>query len=162
MVGLDPGFAQHMLDVELEAIQVKLDRAPGVRFNQFRAAFSDCAQTASFMPLARQVSISCSARSMRMRWASFMRFLVVETNARAKSAAMSLGGWAPDAYIRRDNSQFLSPMSSTVEHWRWMLQLSSIKSRTTLELTNLPLQLAKRIGRNPARQGLYGVNALEC
>jgi len=33
-VGHDSGFAQHVLGVELEAIQVKLDRAPGVRFDQ--------------------------------------------------------------------------------------------------------------------------------
>lgn len=118
MVGHDPGFTQRMLGVELEAIQVKFDHAPGVRFNQLRTSFRDCAQAASFVPQARQVSISCSARSMRMRRASFMRFLVVETNERAKPAAMSQGRWAPDAYNRRDNSQFLSAMSSTVEHWR--------------------------------------------
>ena len=33
-VGHDPGFAQHVLGVELEAIQVELDGAPRVRFDQ--------------------------------------------------------------------------------------------------------------------------------
>lgn len=51
------------------------------------------------MPLVRQVSMSLSARAMCTRSASFMRFLVVENNERAQSAAIAQGWWAPEAYV---------------------------------------------------------------